>query len=219
MKLLIAGITHFDVLGHRRLIEWLKQKSAIESGAPEFVAVEWDKDMFSLIKAQRNLIGELAREEWPTAPNSFVQVIQQSLGYEGDTHKEVLPSVETVWLDNGKIVDDETKVSQYYRDRMNIYKGFARNTCLDFSENMLINMSLKAWQASEPPLTEGTQRDIIFSDKIMSQIKHAKSDWAIVIVGANHASLSPGCMVSCLSEQGSICLPEELRPNWTDERT
>jgi len=219
MKLLIAGINHFDILGHRRLIEWLKQKSAIESGAPEFVAVEWDKDIFSLIKAQRNLIVELAHEEWPTAPNSFFQVIQQSLGYDGDTHKEVLPSVETVWLDNGKIVDDETKVSQFYRDRMNIYKGFARNTCLDFSENMLINMSLQAWQTSEPPVTGGTHRDIIFSDRIMSQIKHAKSDWAIVIVGANHASLSPGCMVSHLSEQGSICLPEELRPNWTDERT
>ncbi len=145
MKLLIAGITHFDVLGHRRVLKWLKQKSAIESGAPEFVAVEWDKDIYSLIKAQRNLIGELAREEWPTAPNSFVQVIQQSLGYEGDTHKEVLPSVETVWLDNGRTVVDETIVRQYCRDRMNIYKGFVRNTCLDFSENMLINMSLQAW--------------------------------------------------------------------------
>ena len=206
MKFLIASINHFDVLGHRRLIEWLKQKSAIESGAPEFVAVEWDKDIFSLIKAQRNLIGELARKEWPTAPNSFVQVIQQSLGYEGDTHKEVLPSVETVWLD-GKI-----SVSEYYRTRMRTYKGFARNTCLDFSENMLINMSLKAWQLSEPLETEGIDRDIIFVDNIMPQIKRAKSDWAIVIVGANHASLSPGCMVSRLSEQGSICLPEELRP-------
>ena len=219
MKLLIAGIIHCDVLGHRRLIEWLKQKSAIESGAPEFVAVEWDKDMFSLIKAQRNLVGELARKEWPTAPNSFVHVIQQSLGYEGDTHKEVLPSVETVWLDNGRIVDNATKVSQYYRDRMDIYKDFARNTFLDFSENMLLNMSLQAWQTSEPPVTEGTPRDIIFSDKIMSQIKHAKSDWAIVIVGANHASLSPGCMASLLREHGCICLTEELRPNWTDERT
>jgi len=217
MKLLIAGIVHFDVLEHRRLLEWLKQKSAIESGAPEFVAVEWDKDSFSLLKAQRNLIGELARKEWPTAPNSFVQVIQQSLGYEGDTHKEVLPSVETVWLD--KPVVDETTVSQYCRKRMLIYKGFARNTCLDFSENMLINMSRRAWQTSEPPETGGTERDIIFSGKIMSQIKHAKSDWAIVIVGANHASLSPGCMASHLSERGIICLPEELRPNWTDERT
>jgi len=84
---------------------------------------------------------------------------------------------------------------------------------------MLINMSLKAWQTYESAETEGTECDIIFSDKIMSQIKHAKSDWAIVIVGANHASLSPGCMVSHLSERGSICLPEELRPNWTDERT
>ncbi len=120
MKLLIAGITHFDVLGHRRLIEWLKQKSAIESGTPEFVAVEWDKDSFSLLKAHRNLIGEFARKEWPTAPNSFVQVIQQSLGYEGDTHKEVLPSVETVWLDNGRTVVDETNVSQYCRMRMDI---------------------------------------------------------------------------------------------------
>ncbi len=219
MKLLIASIIHFDVLGHRRLIEWLKQKSAIESGAPEFVAVEWDKDMFSLIKAQRNLVGELARKEWPTAPNSFVHVIQQSLGYEGDTHKEVLPSVETVWLDNGKIVDNETKVSQYYRDRMKIYEDFTRNTCLDFSDNMLMNMSLEAWRYAEPPATEGTQRDIAFSNIIMSQIEHVTSDWAIVIVGANHASLSSGSMVSYLSEQGCICLPEELRPNWTAERT
>jgi len=217
MKLLIASIIHFDVLGHRRLIEWLKQKSAIESGAPEFVAVEWDKDMFSLIKAQRNLIGEVARKEWPTAPNSFVQVIQQSLGYEGDTHKEVLPSVETVWLD--RPVVDETSVSQYCRKRMDTYKLYARNTCFDFGENMLINMSQQIWLESEPPETGGTERDIIFSDKIMSQIKHAKSNWAIVIVGANHASLSPGCMVSHLSERGSICLREELRPNLTDERT
>ena len=121
MKLFIAGITHFDVLGHRRLLKWLKQKSAIEYGNPEFVAVEWGKDSFSLLKAHRNLIGELACKEWPTAPNSFVQVIQQSLGYEGDTHKEVLPSVETVWLDNGRTVVDETNVSQYCRMRMDIY--------------------------------------------------------------------------------------------------
>lgn len=213
MKLLIAGITHFDVLGHRRLLEWLKQKLVIESVNPDFIAVEWDKNIYCLIKSQRKLIGELARKEWPTAPDSFVQVIQRSLGYEGDTHEEVFPSVETIWLDNGRKVDDGTIWSQYARDRMNIYKGFTQNTCLDFSENMLLNMSLKSWSACNPPEPGGTDRDIIFSDKIMSQIEHANSGWAIVIVGANHASLFPGCMTSRLSEQGIICLPEELRPN------
>ncbi len=212
MKLLIASINHNDVLGRQRLIEWLKQKSDIESGLPEFVAVEWDNDIFSCVKAQRTLIGELVRKEWPSVSSSFVQAIQQSLAYEGDTHKDVFPSVKTIWLDSGREVTDETIVSQNYIDRMKIYKSFTRNTCLDFSDNMLMNMSLEAWRQAGSPPPEGTQRDIVFSNIIMSHIENIGSGWAIIIVGTIHGSLSPNSMVSLLSKQGCNCLPEELRP-------
>jgi hypothetical protein len=74
-------------------------------------------------------------------------------------------------------------------------------------------MSLNAWDASTPPKNGGDERDIIFTNIINSRIKKAKLEWAIVIVGANHASLSEGCMALRLREQGIVCLPEELRPN------
>lgn len=212
MRVFIAGINHNDVLGQRRLIKWLNEKANTERDDPEFVAVEWDEGMHSRVKAQRKLIGELVRKEWPAATDYFVHTIERSLGYDGDTHCEVFPSVNTIWLDKGRALGDPAIVDNYYVDRMNIYRCCAQGVPMDFTENLLHDMSVRAWDLGGSPVPGGDSRDALFSEMIIEETKRALSGWCIVIVGCNHAGLSNGSMAWRLRKEGMVCLPDELRP-------
>ena len=122
MDILIAGIVHFDVLGPDRLKKWFQKVLKIRKSFPEFVAVEWDEMIFNQIISQRSLIRKFAKASWTEAPSDFLDKIELSLGFEGDTHNSIFEKAETLWLDQGRPVSDRSIVSEYAKDRMNKYK-------------------------------------------------------------------------------------------------
>ncbi len=212
MKIFIAGIVHFDVLGPDKLKKWLKETLDNNGCSPEFVAVEWDEPIFKQIISQRGLIREYAKTAWPKATSEFLDKIEFSLGYEGDTHKHIFPKVDTLWLDQNRPIPDSTIVSQYARDRMKIYKNYIRETSQDFGHNTLMHMSKEAWARSSPTEAEGSERDRKFSKAIMSRLNQSNSNWSIVVVGAKHARSSNGLMAKHLEVAGLPCYVTLLSP-------
>lgn len=138
MRLKIAGIVHNDVLGRERLLKWLQETKTTEKSPPAFIAVEYDQEIFRRIQAQRPVFRRLAAEAWPGAPSSVLKAIEESLVYEGDLHETVFPGIETVWLDQGRTVNDPTCISQYAQDRINIYRSFIPDGLLELGERSLI---------------------------------------------------------------------------------
>ena len=212
MDIFIAGIVHSDVLGPDRLKKWFQEFFDINRSSPEFVAIEWDEVIFNQIISQRSSIREYAKAAWPEASSDFLDKIELSLGYEGDTHNRILTKAETLWLDQGRPVPNRSIVSEYAKDRMKIYERYISESPDDFGHKTLLHMSRKAWARSSPNEAEGSERDIKFSEVILSRLNKSKSNWAIVVIGASHARSSRGFMAKHLEEAGLSCHITVLSP-------
>lgn len=158
------------------------------------------------------MLRTLAAGAWPGSSQSVLKAIEDSLGYEGDLHEGVFPCIETVWLDQGRAVGDPTILSQYARDRLNIYKSFVPGEQKVLSNASLLTMSATALERGSMPLPGGSDRDAKFARVILDRVQSEGRDWAIVIVGSNHASEVEGSMVSRLKGEGIRCHVSQLSP-------
>ncbi len=204
MKILFAAINHFDPLCKPRLLRWLRDKAQQNAESPIFVGVEWDRGLFENVKFQRAELRRLARETWPRAPLAFIDALVEGLAFEGDTHLEVFTDVQTL--------SDPTVISNYARDRIRVYHSYLPDVS-SHNESTLLDMSREAWRRSSSRTPEATCRDEKFSAVIIRYLEEHSGSWAIVIVGADHASQEPGCLLSTLKTKGIICIASELRPN------
>jgi hypothetical protein len=201
MRLYIAGVCHFDPTGRARLLEWLEQLSEEHSEPPAFVAVEYDSDLFTKIKAQRARFRCLLTEHWPHAMPDFLDELELSLGYEGDTHERVFPDARIIWIDQGRMYN----VEGFAEGRLIMYHQFlGEQGLLEDTAAALAILSQRALEAAGPP-TEGNERDARFARLIIQAIADGSGDWAIVVVGANHASDCPGRMRCLLEQVGQTC--------------
>lgn len=74
-------------------------------------------------------------------------------------------------------------------------------------------MSIVAWNQGSPPQSGGSERDVKFAQLILERLRREISEWAIVIVGLNHAGEVEGHMVRHLKDEGTIeCAVTDLRP-------
>ena len=58
----IAGINHNDPSMRQRLIQWLT--TCAKYGNPDFVGVEWDRDIYGRVRDQRERFSQLLRRQW-----------------------------------------------------------------------------------------------------------------------------------------------------------
>lgn len=212
MRLRIAGVNHNDVLGRERLIKWLQEVKTVEETQPAFVAVEYDEEIFYKIREQRPILGKLVSNVWPNTPSLVRKVIEESLVYEGDLHDMIFPGVKTIWLDQGKNVSDPTIISNYARNRLNIYRCFIPVDQAELGDESLRHMSISAWHRVVSPQPGGSERDIKFAQLIADRSRQESSEWAIVIVGIDHVCEVEGYMVTLLRDQGIKYQVSELKP-------
>jgi len=208
VKIYIAGVYHFDPFGRTYLQKWLKELDVQHNTRPDFIAVEWDKDIFSKIKNQRGEFYKLAHKEWPNASNDMLNVLKDSLGYEGDSHVNIFPDIEVLWLDGGRKGDhtDIISINSYATVRLNKYRGLlGLNTPLELS---ILNKKVLEGVNSNSSLSD--ERDTKFSELILKKVQ-GKDGWAIVIVGANHARNETGRMRRILEDNKLICEVTILR--------
>ena len=211
MKIFFAAINHFDPLCKPRLLCWLRDKAQQNAEPPDFVGVEWEHGLFEDVKAQRAELHRLAEQTWPEAPLAFIDALVQVLAFEGDTHLEVFTDAQTVWLDEGRVVSDPTIITHYARDRMKVYQSYLSNVS-SYDESTLIDMSREAWRRCPSANRGATLRDERFAAVITRHVKADSDSWAIVVVGADHASEEPGYLISRLNSAGILCIVSDLRP-------
>jgi hypothetical protein len=212
VKIWIAGINHNDILGPRRLFQWLEHVKASHDRLPEFVAVEFGQEYFPSIKSQRPLMRKLATETWPDSPVEIQILFEEALLFEVDLHTKLFPTVETIWMDQGRVIDDPTIISDYAKDRMNIYRSLLPGATKKIELRDIESMCMVAWDRGNQPKTGGTERDANFANAILSRAAEFTNGWGIVIVGSSHTSQLPGTMTSRIIGGGIQCEVTELRP-------
>ncbi|MCK4823228.1 hypothetical protein KA005_46155 [bacterium] len=178
------------------------------------MAVEWDYQIFEIICKQRKNVYNLARKQWPSATQKFLNTLAEAVAYEGDTHMDVFPDIHTIWLDQGRTIRDQTIITDYAEDRINVYVNLIGNGIHDFDEETLYLMSRKAWERSEFSNDGNIDRLCKFSSIIINKYVFNSNKWAIVIVGANHARKHQGTMISDLENHGFHCEVSDLNPKW-----
>src|SRR3989442_7527 len=75
----VAGVNHEDPAIRQRLVDWLTWCS-VHYGQPDFVAVEWKKDIFERVKAKREEFRCLLEKEWPNISENLLKILVLSLG-------------------------------------------------------------------------------------------------------------------------------------------
>lgn len=212
MKIWIAGMNHNDILGPHRLTNWIEHVKENEDSLPNFVGVESSQNIFSQIKMQRPLMKRFVQEIWPETNQEIQALFENSLLFEVDLHVNFFPTVKTIWMDQGRIVNDPTIISNYAKERMNIYRSFIPDCNKKLKIVDVEKMSKVSWAQANQTQSGGTNRDAMFAETILKQMNEAQSGWAIVIVGARHASRSPGTMLTRLIDAGISCEVTVLRP-------
>ena len=166
-----------------------------------FVAVEWDSDLFAQVKEQRKKLRELAQKQWPSAGSDLMDILELSLGYEADTHPEVFPNSQVLWLDQGR----QANVQRYAQQRLDMYRSFLKADDLPTNTTAALAMFSEGARKIAEQLTEGEPRDATFASLINEKVAQGKGRWAIAIVGASHAAAHKGSMRKLLEEQGHGC--------------
>jgi len=247
MKLHFCGINHYDPLGRHRLKDWMQGLLDKEATAPAFVAVEWDEMALSEVIGQRGEVPRLIRDLSTTGsllvnatPENII-AIAKSLGYEGDTHHEVFPQVEFLWLDQAlgrreRQLDGTWKtnpIASFTADyaKQRIVKLQRYIDTEGATDKVLERISAGVWrdsdksEADDPdiaffsriqrsnPDPEPINRDAIWSERIIQRVAEGEGDWAIIVVGANHIADCPGTLLNRLEKEGFDCEPHVLRPS------
>jgi len=188
----LAPVNHFDPLGRQDLIDRLRQLHALLKTTPGFVAVEYDPDHHDRIVRQRPFFREMVARQWPDLSPLEVDTLAQSLGYDGDAHRDVFPEANTIWLDRGRL---SPRLECYAEDRLDMYRSHAGTHLAGQIPKLSLSIQ-KIAERAEP----GNERDRCFAEAILSQLACASA--GVVIVGANHTNEDvPDTMAAILRDR------------------
>lgn len=208
MKVFIAGVNHNDPFGRARLVQWFSSIGEKQSRAPTFIAVEWARDIFQKIEAQRPHFMELCQNRWPYIGFEEIQVLSKTLGYEADSHYEAFPNVKIIWLDEDRDDIDQSKISSYSQDKFKTYERLLKDVNEEeLNRNFLKLLHIKVHGIANKHYVK-EKRDKKFADKISSYLektKHNNDDFGLCIVGMSHASRNEGCMTELIESRGFQC--------------
>ena len=211
MELHIAGIVHGDPLGPETLRLWLRGLREHSANPPEFIAVEYASSDFLKIRDQRDALTEIAGRVWPEAPQELVRALAPAIAYEADAHQEVFPDLEVLWLDEFRVNKPFGAVEHFAQDRLMDYRDWLAGEDLSLPiPELLRKLSRKTWS---PTSDEGPEpRDEEFARLVNERVNQQDGNWAIVVVGARHASNHKGRMRRRLEDSGIPCTVDILDP-------
>lgn len=212
MVLYIAGVCHQDPKGKANLKAWLQALSAANDEPPAFVGVEYDKNKFAELKQQRPRLRQTIESHCPSASSDLLDALVDCFAYERDAVAEVFPNLEPLWLDAGTANTTDDRYMMW----VNYYKGVPFRS---ESAEALALLNEAAWDRFNPqplqfPDPGDVPRSETFACQVLDSIKRGSGGWAIVVVGAYHASGSiPESMRSRLTDAGIECKVYLIKPN------
>jgi hypothetical protein len=206
MRLRIAGINHFDVLGRSELGQWLAQY-ANEQPGPSFLAAEWDQAIFERVRDQRTHFRGLIAARWPGFSNDMLTTLEMSLAYEADSHLLLYPDLNILWLDARRDAN-QVDVDQFAEDRLARYAELVGNDLNLENEQQVLTAMSEAADARFGGGVADPRRDRRFVARIVRQARD--DEWAFVIVGRHHAADVEGSMRCLLEERDHVCEVTQL---------
>ena len=213
MLIYIAGVCHDDPKGKANLKAWLHKLSVAHPELPSFVGVEYDRDKFAKLKKQRPLLRQKMQSYGPAASPDLLDALADCLAYEPDAVADVFPNLEPLWLDTGT----SCTTNNLYNTRGNVYQDRLELKKVVFpveTATVLALLSEAPWEYFEKRgLRVPDPRDEKFARLVLEEIAQVSGSWAIVVVGAKHATGIPGSMRSRLTDAGIECKIDLLKPN------
>lgn len=180
MDLYVTGVSHFDPLAKGRLSEYLAHLKRLHETPPVFVGVEFDECHFRQFAAQRGEFRKLLVEVDPALSKVELDIYAESLAYEGDAHVATFPTAKTLWLDEGRIVEQDD-IDTYARRRVKTYLQLTNRKLA----GALSELSRQFVAAQDQDLD--LRRSKKFADKVCGNIGESGT-WALTITGGNHAN-------------------------------
>lgn len=201
IDLYLIGVNHSDPLHRRELLCRIRTLAEQNPGAPAFIAVEYDEDTFEWIVKQRPKFRLLLKEKWPDLTVDELDNLEKSLAYDGDSHLDIFPEAQTVWLDSGRPFpphwDRDSPCAA--SERFDHYQGCLENNSLH-GNLPLLSECLRTEAIMNP---KGSNRDRTFAELILAALATYSPGWAFSITGAAHAQKDiPGSMAAILSDKG-----------------
>lgn len=109
----VLGVAHYDVRGRPRLMTALKSLNQRATERPAFVAVEYSTEEMEARVAARPRVRARLAEQWSDLSGDELDALAATYGYEGDTHREVFPGVETLSLDEARAYPADPTPEEY----------------------------------------------------------------------------------------------------------
>ncbi len=197
-RVFLAGVNHLDPLGRERLVERLG-RIADDGVRPEFAAVEYDPQHFSrIVDEQRPAFRRLLKQAWPDLDDAELDLLELSLGYEGDAHRAIFPKAEVVWLDQGREEDSD------------VLETFARDTVVKYRWHLGNQLhgrigELSAVVTAQPEHQKPGGRDEAFAAIVLEKLESLPV--GVVVVGGLHVDLDvQGTMAQRLVQGGVQCV-------------
>ena len=192
MDLIFAGGLHWHPdcrsIYQGRLRTWVAAR-----GRPSFVAVEWDDGVAKSRIGQRRLYRDIWLRTRAQDAGSPIRKLATRLAWESDGHKSIIRRVPIVWLDNGR--PQLPSQGPFATNRLvteRFVLGGPKHTAIATDVAMA---SINAYWIAEAEETQkkligqrDAARDHVWFDRIRRSIRVFGGDWAVVVVGAIHAS-------------------------------
>ena len=180
-RIYVAGVNHFDPF-HRALARtWLDQIAAEEDSVPAFVANEWSSEAYAFARDNRDGFMSCVLDDYKMMDAHSLRLVELSFGYEGDVFDDVFGHDRAFWLGGSTelstLIDFRVKRCHQFVD----YQG----NPID-GPDFLRKLSLGAHACAQPP-GPGDQRDGELAAAIHVKARKINAEWAIAIIGGNHA--------------------------------
>jgi len=211
MKIQLVGTCHNDPMGKVNLKQCFQQSTFSNGCMPTFVAVEYSEQQFIQIRSQRPQFRELICEAWPQAGRTFINALADSLAYEADTHTELWPDMETLWLQEG----DNRDVSAFAKQRLLVYKGYLNSPPQPWEDQRGIEtLRENVWAVATSAEQELTEKDARWAELVKQKVSQCDDKWAVAVIGAAHTKNSPGWFRNILETNGFKCEVTESLWKW-----
>jgi hypothetical protein len=169
--------------------------------------VEWDPDRLPIDRERRAVRAEL--EALPVPPDrDVIEALVGAVGFEADTHLSVYPTVDTLWLDRGRQIENVSDVAMFAHHRVESYTSLLKRFASSRGRDLLESISVFLWTKTLCPAARGNERDTALAGAILRRghpFMTEPEGWAAIVLGTNHTRRDPGRVTTLLEQTGGIC--------------
>lgn len=184
-RIKIFGINHYNPAAYL----WLKAqliKYAKLCAEPDLYALEWDSNVFDTIKPQRNILFQELKKILPDLSLEEIEIVSDTMGFEGDAHKGILHPKHIIWLDQEREIT--CSIDSYYKYPLSRLKYLLPKGKVINGIKQLIELYKPKYGPQSYDINEPSQnRDKIFTEKILDYINQNDVAECLIIVGSKHA--------------------------------